>query len=89
MASEAKHKKLVRVFFNTFYEDAAKKAIEELKSYGIVKVSRSKLVPELYFVELVPSQDYIDKLEELASTIENTLKRDDRIFGVKAYAVKT
>ena len=88
MSEEAKHKRLIRVFFNTFYEDAASKAIETLRSFGMVRsVVRSSIVPELYYVELDPHDK--SNLRELASKIEEALRKDDRVFGVKAYPVTT
>ncbi len=83
-----RHKSLVRAFFNTYYDDLASSIIEAVKREAeVVKVSRSKLVPELYFLELKPKAG--ESLDELAEKIEKLLKSDDRVFGVKVYVVRT
>ncbi len=89
MAEAARvRKRLIRVFFNTFYDDAAQGVAKRLEAYGrVVKLTRSQIVPELYFVELEPRGE-VD-LNKLAEEIEGQLKRDDRVFGVKVYPVQT
>ena len=89
MQSE-KHKRLVRLFFNTYYEDAANNIIKELERLAAsVKVTRSRIVPELYYVELRPRELDDEGLERLVKAVEGLLRSDDRVFGVKVYAVKT
>ena len=89
MQSE-KHKRLVRLFFNTYYEDAANRVIRELERLAAsVKVERSRIVPELYYVELKPRDASDEELERLVKAVEGLLRSDDRVFGVKVYAVKT
>jgi hypothetical protein len=80
-------KRLVRVFFNTFYEDVVDSILRRVEAVGkLIRVSRSKIVPELYFIELEPL-DSIDA-REAARKIEEELRSNDRIFGVKAYVVE-
>ena len=86
----AKRKRLVRLFFNTFYEDVARSISESLeREYPGVKVQRSRVLPEFYYVELPVPQG--EGVEEVARRIEELVKRigGDRVFGVKAYGVET
>ena len=86
----AKRKRLVRLFFNTFYEDVYKAVIDALKrEYGDVRIVKSRVLPEFYYVEvsMAPSDD----LGEAAKRIEELVRSvgGDRVFGVKAYPVET
>ncbi len=86
----AKRKRLVRLFFNTFYEDAYKAVVEALeREYGRVRVVKSRVLPEFYYVEvhMTPSDD----LEEASRRIEELVRSvgGDRVFGVRAYPVET
>ena len=86
----AKRKRLVRLFFNTFYEDAYKDVVEALKrEYGDVRVVRSRVLPEFYYLEIRVAPG--DSLEEVARRIEELVRSvgGDRVFGVRAYPVET
>ncbi len=83
-----KHKKLIRIFFNTYNEDKARQVLEKLREKGDIKVSRSGVVKELYYVELYPASDR-NSYKELVSEIEEFLKAQDGVFGVKTYYVET
>ncbi len=86
----AKRKRLVRLFFNTFYEEAAKRIVEGLeREYPGVRVQRSRVLPEFYYAELPVPQG--DSVEEAARRVEELVRRlgGDRVFGVKAYGVET
>ena len=87
----SKLRKALRVFFNTYYEDDANRAVEAIKKIvgdtGRIDVKKSGIVGELYYVEIL-LQDNADKdsVEKMRERITNTLKAlSDTIFGVKAY----
>ncbi len=87
----SKLRKALRVFFNTYYEDDADRAVEAIKEIvgdtGRIDVKKSSIVSELYYVEIL-LQDNADKdsAERMRERITNTLKTlSDTIFGVKAY----
>jgi hypothetical protein len=87
----SKLRRALRVFFNTYYEDDANRAIEAIREIvgdiGKIDVKRSSIVGELYYVEIL-LQDNVDKdsAEKMRERIINTLKAlSDTIFGVKAY----
>jgi hypothetical protein len=82
-----KGRRAVRVFFNTYYEESASKIINALKSLGYgVRVQRSRVVPELYYIDIDAGSEDLEKVRQ---TVEDTLKReaDDTVFGVKVYAI--
>ena len=81
-----KHKRLIRIFFNTYYDDVASEVLRRLSSYGRLNYTRSKIVPELYYVELSGVEG---DLEEKVKEIEGLLKNYDTVFGVKVYKVET
>ncbi|ABM81129.1 hypothetical protein [Hyperthermus butylicus] len=76
----------IRVFFNTYYEESAEKILSALKSLGYdLRVERSRVVPELYYVDVRVE----DNLEEAKKTVEEVIRRaaDDTVFGIKVYVV--
>ncbi|NOZ89047.1 MAG: hypothetical protein GXO15_03890 [Crenarchaeota archaeon] len=85
-------RRLIRLFFNTYYEEDAKRVIEALEREAApskVRVTRSRVVPELYYVEIplagVESREEAARLaEKLAATARAV---SDTVFGVKAYVV--
>ncbi len=86
----AKRKRVVRLFFNTFYEDAAKAILERLeRSYGRVRVVRSQVLPEFYYVEIQVGEN--EDPARVRTEVENLVAQvgGDRVFGVKAYDVQT
>ncbi len=90
VARVAKRKRVLRIFFNTFYEDVAKRIEEELiREYGRVRVTRSRVLPEFYYVEVELGSS--DGLEEAARKAEELVRRagGDLVYGVKAYVVAT
>ncbi|AEM39512.1 hypothetical protein Pyrfu_1656 [Pyrolobus fumarii 1A] len=86
----AKRKRVVRLFFNTFYEDLARRIEEELsRRYEGVKFTRSRVLPEFYYVEISVSNS--SDLERIRVEVEELVKKlgGDLVFGVKAYTVET
>ncbi len=86
----AKRKRVVRLFFNTFYEDVAKAIVERLERvYGSVGVVHSRVLPEFYYVEIRLGEG--DDPARVRSEAENIAAEvgGDRVFGVKAYDVVT
>ena len=86
----AKRKRVVRLFFNTFYEEVARRIIEEIeRGYPGARGRRSSVLPEFYYVEVPVGQG--DDVDEVARSVEELAKRlgGDRVFGVKAYGVET
>ncbi|MET1101698.1 MAG: hypothetical protein ABWW69_04390 [Pyrodictiaceae archaeon] len=81
-----RHKRLIRIFFNTYYDDVASELLRRLSEYGKLNYTRSKIVPELYYVELSGVEG---DLEEKTREIERMLKDYDTVFGVKVYKVET
>jgi len=81
----------LRVFFSTYYEEAAQSAIKALENLCSCRprVSRSKVISELYYVELpldsVASGNNVDAAVEKVSRIVKGAH--ESIFGVKVYAV--
>jgi|GEM_PF-4890801 len=79
----------VRAFFSTYYEEDAKALIEKLsKLEGELRSSRSRVVPELYYVEIIV--DGPSKLEEVAENTRFLLEeasRGGRVYGIKVYTV--
>ncbi len=77
--------KVVRLFFNTFYPEVAKRIIEEIRRLAggeeAVEVTRSQVVESLYFIEVRGFGD--------AGAVEEAVRRigGDRVFGLKAYVV--
>jgi Fe-S oxidoreductase len=87
-----RRKRLVRVFFNTFYEDVAKSIIKDLGRLGEVKFTNSKVVPELYYVEISVGQGNNEDVEAVASEARKVLEKhaaDGKAFGFKVYTVVT
>lgn len=87
----SKLRRALRVFFNTYYENDAGRAIEAIREIvgdtRKIYVKRSSIVGELYYVEILLS-DNVDKdsAERMRVRIINALKTlSDTIFGVKAY----
>jgi len=75
--------KVTRLFFNTFYPDAAEAVLAELRRLcSEVVVSRSRVVDTLYYVELKGFDD--------PSRVVEVVRRvgGDKVFGVKAYVVE-
>ncbi len=83
-----KGRRAVRLYFNTYYEDTAKRIIEALRNALPLKVNveRSKVVPELYYVDIEAGEE---NLEELRERVEKLVREaaDDTVFGVKVYVV--
>jgi len=82
-----KGRRAVRLFFNTYYDDAAQILVEILESRGYkFKVIKSRVVPELYYIDITVENG---KPEEIAESVKEILKniQDDRIYGIKVYAV--
>ncbi len=87
---EEKLRKLVRAFFNTFYHDVAASIVDcisKLETVQEVKVNRSKVVPELYYVEVTPKETSPKVVEEVERCIKEFGK--DLVFGIKVYATYT
>ncbi len=82
-----KHKRVIRLFFNTFDETLAENVVREVTRYGTIRVQRSGVTRELYFVEIEPrpGEDH----NQLAREIEEKLRNNDQLFGVKVYTVET
>ncbi len=85
-------RRLIRLFFNTYYEEDARRVVEALQREAApneVRVTRSKVVPELYYVE-VPLRN-VESREEAAQLAERLTAAvraaSDTVFGVKAYVV--
>jgi hypothetical protein len=82
-----KGRRAVRLFFNTYYEDRAERIIEALKGLGFeMYVKRSKVVPELYYVDINVGDANLDEVKE---EVENILRKeaDDTVFGIKIYVI--
>ncbi|HIP66344.1 MAG TPA: hypothetical protein EYH08_07475 [Pyrodictium sp.] len=84
-----KVKRVIRLFFNTYDENVAKKIFESLKVFGEVKVRRSSILKEFYYVEITPPADA--DLKDLASKVEEVVRSvgDDSVFGIRVYYVQT
>lgn len=85
-----KERRLIRVFFNTYYEDVAESVLNELKSLGYeMKMTNSRVVPELYYVEMEVGAENLDqavaKVQRLLEEARD--KYSGRLFGVKVYGV--
>ncbi len=82
-----KGRRAVRLIFNTYYENDARNILDALQRSGIkFSVSRSKVVNELYYVDIdAGNQDLESVLEKVRSVVEKN--RGQTIFGVKIYAV--
>ena len=78
--------KAVRVFFSTFYPEVGDSLIEALAGeFGRerIRYTRSRVVRELYYVEILsdnPARD-MESVKRILSKV------DDRVYGVKVYAV--
>lgn len=83
-------KRVVRGFFSTYYEDTANTLINTIRGMakGDVRVVRSSVVPELYYVE-IRLGDNVSKedAEELAERLRRLLTGTDTVYGVKVYTV--
>lgn len=87
-----RERRLVRVFFNTYYTDIAEAVIRELKSLGYkAKATNSRVVPELYYVEInVSNTDPRNVAEKVRALLEDTReKHRDLVFGIKVYSIDT
>ncbi|ALL01071.1 hypothetical protein Pyrde_1023 [Pyrodictium delaneyi] len=87
-----KERRLVRIFFNTYYTDVAEAVLKELKSLGYeVKATNSRVVPELYYVEInVGNTDPRDVAEKVRALLEDTReKHRGLVFGIKVYSIDT
>ncbi len=82
-----KGRRAVRLIFNTYYSGDAEKILAALQNNGIrFKLSRSKVTPELYYVDIdAGSAD----LEELRRRVERIVQENktDTVFGVKVYSI--
>lgn len=82
-----KGRRAVRLIFNTYYSDDAERILTALQNSGIeFKLSRSKVTPELYYVDIdAGSAD----LEELRRRVERIVQENktDTVFGVKVYSI--
>ncbi len=88
MSEIRRHKSVIRIFFNTFYESDAQDLIDKLSTIGEIRVERSKNVPELYYIEIQLPRD--SDLSEAEGKVREILtKTPPSIFGVKIYSVKT
>ena len=85
-------RRAVRLFFNTYYEEDAERALEALKRAAggrEIRVYRSMVVPELYYVE-IPLDERVSDEEaaRLAEAVAEAVRSvSDTVFGVKAYYV--
>ncbi|BEP17536.1 hypothetical protein PYJP_08880 [Pyrofollis japonicus] len=83
-----KGRKAVRIVFNTYYEKDAEKIINILKDNGfnITKITRSRVVPELYFIEISADNN---NLIEMENSIKELIAKNktDTIFGLKVYSI--
>ena len=87
-------KRVLRVFFNTYYEDSAREALERLRRLlsqagaGEPRVARSQVVRELYYVEAeIGKLNSREEAEGLARKVASELGSIDTVFGVKAYII--
>ncbi len=82
-----KGRRAVRLIFNTYYSSDAERILTALQNNGIeFKLSRSKVTPELYYVDIdAGSAD----LEELRRRVERIVQENktDTVFGVKVYSI--
>jgi len=78
----------VRLFFSTYDEDIAERIIRELRGLGgDVRVARSRVVPELYYVEITTSDNELMRFEDAASNVLEKYSGDGHVYGVKVYSV--
>ncbi|HIQ10680.1 MAG TPA: hypothetical protein EYH26_01720 [Pyrodictium sp.] len=94
MASEGvgekrKVKRVVRLFFNTYDKNIAKRILESLREFGEVRVRQSSILKEFYYVEIIPPanadlKDLATKVEEVVRSISN-----GSVFGIRIYYVQT
>ncbi|KSW12357.1 hypothetical protein CF15_06355 [Pyrodictium occultum] len=83
-------KRLVRVFFNTYYEDVARDVVKGLEGLGYpVRMSASRVVPELYYAEIEVGEGDLGKAVEEARRLleEAKARHGGLLFGVKVYGV--
>lgn len=83
-------RRAVRGFFSTYYEDEANALIERIRSTvkGDVRVTRSNVVPELYYVEIrLGDNASREEAERLAARLRELLLEADTVYGVKVYTV--
>ena len=83
-----KVKKAVRLFFNTYDKSIAERIFESLKELGEVKIVRSSILEEFYYVEIVPPAN-VD-LKSLATKVEKVVRNigNGSVFGVRVYYVQ-
>jgi len=82
-----KHKRVIRIFFNTYDEKEALNIKALVSQFGSIQMARSEVAKELYYIELVPRE--ADKLEEIAELLQEKIAGRNSVFGVKVYYVKT
>jgi len=93
MASEKgekrKVKRVIRLFFNTYDENVARRIFESLKKFGEVKVRRSTILKEFYYVEITPPANA--DLKDLTTKVEEVVRSvgSDSVFGIRVYYVQT
>ena len=77
------------MFFSTYYEDEARRVIDGLRSLSdSVEVKRSRVVKELYYVELRLGSDAgRDEAMRLAEQARSILADAATVYGVKVYVV--
>ncbi len=82
-----KGRRAVRLVFNTYYSSDAERILTALRDNGIeFKLSKSRVTPELYYVDIDAGNT---DLEELQRRVEEIVQenRTDTVFGVKVYSI--